>query len=364
MLTEDARDTRSRQTSFRKPTRDAVQGRKPSEVEASQGGHAYYDVPMLKKPVWKWEVAFYFYLGGLSSGAYLVSRAADRADDKLAPIARNAAYVAAISALPCAPLLISDLGDRWRFHHMLRVFKPRSPMNLGSWILTAYTPLAFLSAARHWLRQREADREAEASAGVTTPIIERDLDRWSAQARGSSLPGLALRVVEDGLGVPLALLLGTYTGVLLSCTATPVWTQNPWLPAVFSVGGFHNGASAAVLAMELDGSARERLREPMEKADLAGSVAEAAVLAGYLVSAAPYAKPVTRGRLGPLFWGGAIGAGLVAPALLKRIGRKRRWARIAGQTLSLLGGLALRWAVLQAGPASATDPEAAREASR
>ena len=44
-------------------------------------------------------------------------------------------------------LLVLDLGDPLRFHHMLRVFKPSSPMSLGTWSLTIYSlPLTVIVA--------------------------------------------------------------------------------------------------------------------------------------------------------------------------------------------------------------------------
>src|SRR5205085_5334062 len=90
----------------------------------------YYDVPMLKPPVWKWEIAGYFFLGGLSAGAYLLARMAERfGGRKYRDVTRAGTAIAWGSMLPCTPLLIKDLGDPKRFHYMLRVFKPSSPMN-------------------------------------------------------------------------------------------------------------------------------------------------------------------------------------------------------------------------------------------
>lgn len=312
---------------------------------APRGG--YDDVPMLKPPVWTWEVAVYFFLGGLSSGAYLLSRAADRCNGRLQTVVRAGAYVAAAATLPCPPLLISDLGDPYRFHHMLRVFKPRSPMNVGTWTLAGYSGIAASAAFRQWSGMRH------------------------------TLAARAVRLVEDAVGVPLALLLGSYTGVLLSCTSVPVWSRNPWLGAVFASGGFHNGCNAVQLALDVAGpvdTAEARAAyDALDKANLAASVVEGIALAGFLKHAAPFATPVTRGQLGPLFWGGAIGAGLVLPTVLQAVEKRKArnnknhrspWIRIATHALGLVGGFALRWAMLKAGAISASDPEAARQASR
>ena len=44
--------------------------------------------------------------------------------------------------------------------------------------------------------------------------------------------------------------------------------------------------------------------------------------------------------------------------------KTRRWLGITASVLGLIGGLALRWAITQAGHASAADPQAARDASQ
>ncbi len=110
--------------------------------QAPQSGPAYYDLSMLKAPVWGAEVALYFFLGGLSAGAYPLARSAERFGGERHRRLTQAGTVVAVLAVPSlssAPLLIADLGDPKRFLKMLRVFKPRSPMNLGVWTLTAYT---------------------------------------------------------------------------------------------------------------------------------------------------------------------------------------------------------------------------------
>ncbi len=110
---------------------------------------AYRDVPILKQPTWNNEVAAYFFLGGISAGSALVGSLADVAGgDRHKRLARVAHYVSFATLLPCPPLLIDDLGMPQRFHHMLRVFKPSSPMNLGSWSLVLHGAGATMTVAR------------------------------------------------------------------------------------------------------------------------------------------------------------------------------------------------------------------------
>ena len=62
-------------------------------------------------------------------------------------MARLAYPVALVLLLTDLMMLVLDLGDPLRFHHMLRVFKPTSPMSLGTWSLTVYSlPLTLIVA--------------------------------------------------------------------------------------------------------------------------------------------------------------------------------------------------------------------------
>lgn len=55
---------------------------------------------------------------------------------ELAHVARR---VGTVALVPSPVLLIMDLGRPERFHHMLRVVKPTSPMSVGSWTLLAFS---------------------------------------------------------------------------------------------------------------------------------------------------------------------------------------------------------------------------------
>lgn len=313
---------------------------------------SYYDVPMLKPPVWTWEIAAYFFLGGLSAGAYLLARMAARFGRGRYPgVTRAGTSVAAAAFLPCAPLLIADLGDRTRFHYMLRLFKPKSPMNLGAWTLAGYGGALSLSAIEIWRKSRRNERGG------------------SEQPLSSKLAEGAISTVSDGAGIPLALMLAGYTGVLLSTTATPVWARNRWIGPMFSAGALGTGASAIRLALSLQNAPdAEQEDRPLHRVEAAAHLAEAVAIGGFLASAGKLAKPVSSGKLAAPFWVGAVGAGLAIPALFANMpaGNKqtRRWLKITGAALSLAGGFALRWAITQAGHPSGSDPQAARDASK
>src|SRR5919206_4772272 len=110
---------------------------------------AYSGVPILAQPTWGHQIAAYFYLGGISSGAFVLGSLARLAGgERRLQVSRTAQYVSFGAMLPCAPLLIADLGRPALFHHMLRIFKPSSPMNLGAWTLTTHGAMATITAAR------------------------------------------------------------------------------------------------------------------------------------------------------------------------------------------------------------------------
>lgn len=177
----------------------------------------YYDLPLLKPPVWTWEVPAYFFVGGAAGAAAVLGVAAQftGGDENLI---RDARWIAFLGATASGPLLISDLGRPERFLHMLRVFKPQSPMSVGVWTLSAF---------------------AGASAGAAL------------------LPSKMLRDVCAVAAAASGLVMATYTGVLLGVTAIPVWKEHAdFLPV-------HFGASAlgsAVSLLELRGHRNDALR--------------------------------------------------------------------------------------------------------
>src|SRR6185503_13774379 len=98
----------------------------------------YYGSPMLKQPVWIWTVPAYFYVGGVAGAALVLGAVAQLTrDSELRPLVRTCRSIGAAGHVIGSALLIHDLGRPSRFFHMLRVFNVKSPLSIGSWILTA-----------------------------------------------------------------------------------------------------------------------------------------------------------------------------------------------------------------------------------
>ena len=274
--------------------------------------------PFINAPVWTWEVPLYFWVGGLASGAAFVAAACDAAgDERSARVARKLA-LGAVSAAP--PLLIADLGRPGRFLNMLRIFKPRSPMNLGAWCLIAFS--------------------STAAAAVGADVVQR--------------PRAA-----RGLGVATALLggyLGSYTGVLLATTAVPLWARSrSVLGPVFVCTAAASGAAATRLLLVAGGMDDEH---PTQRA--LGHVETASIVAELALSAANHrhlgelGAVMHRGRPGRLFRAAeaAVTAGVSTRLMARwRIGRVHDVASV----LYLLGALGFRYAWVEGGKASAVD---------
>lgn len=273
--------------------------------------NTYYDLPLVKPPVWTWEVPAYFFVGGAAGAAAVIAAAAQvtGADEDLV---RDARWIAAWGINLSTPLLISDLGRPARFLNMLRVFKPQSPMSVGAWTVAAFGGAATTAALADF-----ADRRTE-------------------------LPVKLLGDASAAVAAATGLVMATYTGVLLGATAIPVWKEHVHLLPV------HFGASAlgsAVSLLELRGHRDSALNA------LALGAAIFETAAGIAIEGRhdPESEPLRHGPSGRLTFLGGVLSGPV-PLALRIVG-----ARKAAAVSTLLGSLITRFAWVEAGKASARD---------
>jgi hypothetical protein len=108
----------------------------------------YLAQDITKVPGWHDLVAWDLLFNNLTTGLFLFAAVGElAAPGLLGPVARAAYPVALVLLLTDLAMLVFDLGDPLRFHHMLRIFKPSSPMSLGTWSLTVYSlPLTLIVA--------------------------------------------------------------------------------------------------------------------------------------------------------------------------------------------------------------------------
>jgi hypothetical protein len=106
--------------------------------EGTDSGYA--NMPVTKAPSWYGMIAWDTLLNGMATGLFLVAAVSELAAPPVFTRVAKVAYpVALVLLLVDLALLVSDLGDPLRFHHMLRTFKPGSPMSVGTWCLTIFS---------------------------------------------------------------------------------------------------------------------------------------------------------------------------------------------------------------------------------
>jgi formate-dependent nitrite reductase membrane component NrfD len=279
----------------------------------------YYDRPLLKEPVWEWMVPAYYYVGGLTGASLVLGAAAQLGDSRTRnALIRRCHWIGFTGCSVSGVLLIADLGVPWRFFNMLRVFRPSSPMNMGAWILTA---------------------TSGAAAGALL------------------LSGGPAGYLAGLCGAALA----TYTGVLVSSSAIPVWQQaRQVLPILFGFSAMASSGSAFKLL--------SHNREEHRISGLFGAAGQVAELAAAFAmerrasTVSRVGRPFKRGRSGLLWQSATV---LTAVSLLVTLlpGKSRK-KRIAAGILGTLGSAFMRFSIAALGTASARDARASFDQQR
>lgn len=285
------------------------------------------------EPEWAWLIVFYFFFGGIAAGAYFSAALLELFGE---PHDRPAMRVAHFVAFPllalCGILLIVDLAHPERFWHMLvqserglPMFKLWSPMSVGSWALLIFSGMAFLSF----------------------------VDALSEQTRGQTiLHRGTLGKVWAVVGSLLGFYFASYTGVLLSTTNFPVWTNSSWIGALFLASGASTGLATMTLLLLLRRRYPAGTLEKLEEADTYAMLTELALIVVFVATlaltvgavAAPF---ITNPAGAVLLWGGVVVLGLLVPLGLRFFGRRASLATAAVSALLVLaGGFLLRYVVV------------------
>ena len=285
----------------------------------------YYGLPVIKPPHWRWLIINYFFFGAVAGGSSVIAALGDLAGrDPMA--ARAGRYVTFAAGAPAPILLILDLGRPERALNMFRVLKLKSPMSLGSWALGGLGLFASLSAGFE---------------------LAGHLLDWKVPYRRQ-------RTI-DLLGLPFALFVSGYTGVLLAATNVPLWARNYLLIGpTFVASAFSSSLAAISLALGPLGGKRETA-DRLARAETICLTAELGLLLAGLLRLGRLGRPLTTGRYGLLFWPIAVVGGIITPLALHLKGPAR--FRPFAAVLTLAGGYAFRALIVLAGRESARRPE-------
>ncbi len=310
-------------------------------------------MPLLKSPEWPLLIELYFFLVGVSAGAFIAAGVADLFGGRRdRAVTKAGAYLALVTLIPGGLFLIIDLGMPGRFLHMLWSplaqttigegsiavagfhFKIFSPMNVGAWMLLVYGACVALTCLAVYLED----------------------------SKGRDLSGL--RHIAGAFGAVAAFFMAAYPGQLLAATARPFWMHARPLGALFLAVGATTGMAAVALILKAMGGDAVRSLGRLRKAYTIALVLQAVALVAVLVVglsgpawSAAAGQLLTSGRYAAVFWLGAIGIGLVVPFILEvRDGLFNGYRSGPGlvavsAALLLVGGFIIKYVIVLAGQA-------------
>ncbi len=287
----------------------------------------YFSAP----PDWGWLIVWYFFFGGLAGGCYFLAVLIDffgRPEDR--PLARLGYYISFPCILVSGLLLTLDLGRPLRFWHMLiqsntflPIFKPWSPMSVGSWALMIFgifSLLAFLSARAedgrlHWPKARDL--------------------------RPPGMLGSIIAVIGGLFGFYVA----GYTGVLLAVTNRPIWSDTPLLGMLFVVSAASISAALMILLAQKSGRTAPGVKA-LHRLDTWVVALEFVVLIAVMISLGPVFRAWLN-AWGLLLFFGVIVLGMLLPLALYW---RRQWFGNLSDTAAaasvLAGGFILRLVIV------------------
>jgi hypothetical protein len=273
---------------------------------------------VINRPVWEArEIAGYFFLGGLAGASSLVALGAELTGRPR--LARGAKLGAAGAISLSLVALVKDLGRPARFLNMMRVFKPTSPMSVGTWIVSGYAPAALAAAASDLTgRQVVAGRIATGGAALLGPCV------------------------------------ASYTAVLLTNTAVPAWHEaRAVMPFLFT-----SSAASAAAGLGLITAAGPEAG-PVCRLAVAGAAGELVAEELLVRRLDPTVRHgYERGRAGVLLTASKALAVAGAVAAMAGTAGGSRAIRTAAGVALLAGSACTRFGVFHAGLASAQDPQA------
>jgi len=281
----------------------------------------------VRSPDWKWYILAYFFLAGLSGGTFALGSMLTFWGREQHRQAARLAFLASFPLLVLCPILLTvDLGRPERFWHMIVDpaqgvvnFKYWSPMSVGVWGLTIFGMFSFVMFA------------------------------WAlASGRGMSVAGIldgVLGRVVMVLGTIAGLYVCAYTGVLLSVSNQPIWSDGWPLGGLFLASALSGAAALLLLAIRMRPDAGASA-PAIADADRYFAVIEIVLVVAFLVTVG------LAGTLSPLFGGIflllwlVVAVGLAVPLLGHYFAGARSLSPVLTSAIVLVGAFALRAVVI------------------
>src|SRR6266851_7426037 len=194
----------------------------------------------MKTIEWGFLIINYLFLGGLSAGLLFVSALATliqkNGETDYTRIGRYGAMLAPWPVMLGCLLLVFDLGHWYRFYKLFLHFRWLSPMSIGSWLLIAFSSVSVVYFYS-WLEAEQRER-----LFCLLPRRLRFLHSLNRDLTACRRP-LAL------FGLPLAISVGIYTGVLLGAVQSrPFWNTN-LVAQMFLFSALSTGCAVIMLVL-------------------------------------------------------------------------------------------------------------------
>jgi formate-dependent nitrite reductase membrane component NrfD len=185
-------------------------------------------------PGWQWYILLYFFFAGLAGGTYAIGTMLRLWGGTADAAASRLAFLISFPLLLLCPILLTlDLGQPARFWHMLidaangtPAFKAYSPMSLGAWGLLVFGLFSFIM--------------------FLAALGEGDYLHWRILAGAGRVIRSTLGTLFMVIGALLGFFVAAYTGVLLSVSNQPVWSDTWTLGGLFLASGL-SGSAASIL---------------------------------------------------------------------------------------------------------------------
>jgi protein NrfD len=313
-------------------------------------------------PAWGWWIILYFFLGGIAAGSYLIATLVDLSGSpRYWEIARIGYWVAFPLVCICGIFLTLDLerperfwhmlfkseivheaqaqgwpmsGDSWKTFSSAFAFKYWSPMSIGAWALLVFgacSSLSFLGSL--WPEGR--------------------LYRWFRR----SFFARVLQIVGAALGFFVA----AYTGVLVTATNQPIWSDNNWIASLFLASAASTGLATISLIMLSRRALEHENVTGLARAELWTVTLELLVFGAFAVSLGPLLKPLLATSAGKILMIGTGLLGILLPLfLLSPFGKVVRQRTAMAAVFVLIGGFAARYGLLKIAPEIVYTSEAVR----
>ncbi len=286
--------------------------------------------------IWHWQIPIYLFLGGLAAGILFFAALYTilGKEEEMPTTVKWATFLvpgALVIGLLC---LFLDLKHKMFFWQLYTTVRFESPMSWGAWVLMFITPLSFLWAASYM-------KEAIPDWKWKFKFVDSIMDWFITNRKGIAW-----------LMITLAIILGIYTGILLSAfNARPLWNTSILGP-LFLVSGMSTGV-ATIMWM----SKNKQEKMILGRIDLLLIVIELFFIThlfmGFLASSEVQieaAQLFLGGQFTVSFWVFVIVLGLIFPAILEILELKGFHIPISIPAfLILFGGLVFRFIMVEAG---------------